>query len=75
MPQQGTSSWKDVKVSYDYDGKKIEEKFRLTRNVEGQWIVILPTAKRLLATQPGEACNWEQLRQDAIHTFLSLGGV
>ncbi len=66
------TAWKDVRVSYTFKGKHIEEDLYLTIDLEQNQIVVLKTARLLLASQPGGACNYEKLRADAIYKFESF---
>lgn len=68
-----TRVWKDVKVEYDFRGERIKEELYLTIDFDSNQIVVLPTANILLASQPGDTCNLEKLREDAIAKFKSLG--
>jgi hypothetical protein len=66
------NQWKDVKVQYKYKGNLVTEEMLLTIDLAGNQIVVLPTARVELASQPGKSCNYEKLRQDAIAKFQSL---
>ncbi|ELR23120.1 uncharacterized protein ACA1_044250 [Acanthamoeba castellanii str. Neff] len=65
--------WKNVTVSYDYQGQQVTEELYLTIDLDGNQIVILPTAGVLLASQPCQSCDHARLRSDAIAEFLSHG--
>ncbi|QPB44553.1 hypothetical protein [Medusavirus stheno T3] len=68
-----SSQWKNVRVTYGYQGKQVTEDLYLTVDLDGNQIVTLPTAGILLASQPGQSCNIATLRSDAIAKFQSLG--
>ncbi|BBI30544.1 hypothetical protein QKT49_gp219 [Acanthamoeba castellanii medusavirus] len=68
-----SNGWKNVKVSYTHKGQQVTEDLYLTIDLEGNQIVVLPTANILLASQPGNSCDHAKLRSDAMAKFKSLG--
>jgi hypothetical protein len=67
-----TSLWKPINLEYDYKGSHIKEEAYLTIDMEQNQIVVAPTSGMLLASQPGQGCDFTKLRQDAVQKWNNM---